>query len=675
MTNRLLATISFGVFLAGACRDGSDAGPPAAGSGGSTGVTPAGSGGGSGAAVTPSAGSDGGGAPGSAMAATALEVGVTCSGGSTIGNGIGIGPSMIPGATFPSSLDLGGTVSLSVAPPAISGGTLLVLSNGRTVVAADPDRDQVYLVDLPGLALTATLALFPGDEPGRVVEDAAGLVHVALRHGGGVVTIDPARGAITGRTAVCAAPRGLAYDPATNLVHVACAGGELVSLPASGGPATRSLLLDPDLRDVIVEGDHLRVSRFRSAEILTVDASGTVTARLAMPAFRSAAVRGGQLFTPAVAWRTVAMPDGRIAMVHQRGCDDPVQNAVSGGYGRNDDSCTSIVHSAVSVVSADGLVTTGPALGNLPLPVDMAVSPDGSQIAVVSAGNSNTFTLQSAYVSDTASISNGAQQGCESNAGSEGCGGPSCKNNVPAVNGQATAIAFAPDGSLIIQTREPAILSTMGGSIALSSDSRADTGHTVFHSNAGGGLACASCHAEGLDDGRVWNFACLGGRRTQSVQVGLRGTEPFHWDGDEMDFPKLAHDVFTLRMSGPELSSDQADATLSWLDAQPRILRAPRVDPAAVARGRTLFTTALCATCHAGEHLTDNKTFDVGTGGMFQVPSLVGVANHPPFLHNGCAATLSDRFSPACGGGDKHGMTSTLAPSDVSDLVSYLETL
>jgi hypothetical protein len=91
------------------------------------------------------------------------------------------------------------------------------------------------------------------------------------------------KGTITGRTAVCAAPRGLAYDPATDLVHVACAGGELVSLPASDGPATRSLLLDPDRRDVIVEGDHLRVSRFRSAEILTVDASGAVTARLAMP--------------------------------------------------------------------------------------------------------------------------------------------------------------------------------------------------------------------------------------------------------------------------------------------------------------------------------------------------------------------------------------------------------
>jgi hypothetical protein len=73
--------------------------------------------------------------------------------------------------------------------------------------------------------------------------------------------------------------------------------------------------------------------------------------------------------------------------------------------------------------------------------------------------------------------------------------------------------------------------------------------------------------------------------------------------------------------------------------------------------------------------MTNNQTMDVGTGGKFQVPSLVGIANHPPFLHNGCAATLRDRFTPACGGGDLHGLTSKLSAGDVSDLVSYLETL
>jgi len=57
------------------------------------------------------------------------------------------------------------------------------------------------------------------------------------------------------------------------------------------------------------------------------------------------------------------------------------------------------------------------------------------------------------------------------------------------------------------------------------------------------------------------------------------------------------------------------------------------------------------------------------------VPSLVGLANHAPFMHTGCAKTLADRFAPACGGGDLHGVTSGLAASEIADLVTYLQTL
>ena len=48
---------------------------------------------------------------------------------------------------FPPSL--GTTYSQPAAPPAITGGTLLVLADGKTAVAADPDRDAIYVVDLP----------------------------------------------------------------------------------------------------------------------------------------------------------------------------------------------------------------------------------------------------------------------------------------------------------------------------------------------------------------------------------------------------------------------------------------------------------------------------------------------------------------------------------------------
>jgi cytochrome c peroxidase len=77
---------------------------------------------------------------------------------------------------------------------------------------------------------------------------------------------------------------------------------------------------------------------------------------------------------------------------------------------------------------------------------------------------------------------------------------------------------------------------------------------------------------------------------------------------------------------------------------------------------------------------------DVGTGTLprygadeagpreaFQVPSLIGISTHAPFLHNGCAPTLRDRFGPC--GGNRHGDTSQLSPDELNDLVAYLETL
>src|SRR5579871_943125 len=47
----------------------------------------------------------------------------------------------------------------------ISGGTLLVLADGHTVVASDADRDLVYAVDLISGTVSSTVALQTGDEP------------------------------------------------------------------------------------------------------------------------------------------------------------------------------------------------------------------------------------------------------------------------------------------------------------------------------------------------------------------------------------------------------------------------------------------------------------------------------------------------------------------------------
>src|SRR5260370_5286399 len=71
--------------------------------------------------------------------------------------GFAIGPaSMLDAGVHPS---FGATVTAATTPPAISGGTLLVLHDGNTAVAADPHPDSVYVVDVSRAAVTHTVAL------------------------------------------------------------------------------------------------------------------------------------------------------------------------------------------------------------------------------------------------------------------------------------------------------------------------------------------------------------------------------------------------------------------------------------------------------------------------------------------------------------------------------------
>jgi hypothetical protein len=603
--------------------------------------------------------------------------GTSCSGGT--GGGAVPLPPVAKGAIPP---QLPATITHAAMPvPPISGGTLLALSDGATVFAADPERDQVSFVDFVGVRVVAQVTLQPGDEPGRAVEDSKGFVHVALRRGGAVVTLDPTTHTVSGRQAVCSAPRGIAYDAATDLIHVACAGGELVSLPAGGGAATRSLVLDRDLRDVVVVGGKLYVSTFRRADVLVVDADGTVTGRMRPGSGMVPSLIGGmpEERSPAVAWRMVSYGDavGSVVMLHETG-DDSVVDPVAGGYG-GVKGCGAIVQAGVTLLTP-GAQPSGAASGLelVSLAVDIAMAPDGKTAAIAVPGNADTGGLPTIVTVDTTQTTTGNP--CMS-VSQLAVGGQS---GVPGFQGQVVAVSYAKDGTLLAQTREPAAVwlpsaPPSRSQILLATDSRDDTGHMIFHANAGGGLACASCHPEGGEDGRVWNFACAGLRRTQSIRGGISATAPFHWDGSEPTFSHLMDDVFSGRMSGPMLSDDQKNALQSWVDTIPAMPVTAGLDPAAVARGQTLFTnpTYACSTCHAGSLLTNNATVDVGTGAAFQVPSLRGVSWRGPFMHSGCAATLTDRFDVAasCSGGDKHGMTSTLTAAQVGDLVTYLQSL
>jgi mono/diheme cytochrome c family protein len=198
----------------------------------------------------------------------------------------------------------------------------------------------------------------------------------------------------------------------------------------------------------------------------------------------------------------------------------------------------------------------------------------------------------------------------------------------------------------------------------------------LFHLETASGLACASCHPEGQEDGRTWHFAGFGPRRTQSLRGGLLGTEPFHWDGLETDFSALTGDVMQGRMGGPELSREQDLALAGYLDVLPAMPAPTATATASIERGKQLFNDADvgCATCHGGSRFSNDQTMDVGSpDGMLQVPGLVGLWARAPYLHDGCAETLMDRFT-SCDTG-KHGAVKQLKSDDLRALTDYLETL
>jgi hypothetical protein len=648
-------------------------------------------------------GGTGGGVGGAGGAGGVGGVGSTPPG--TGGFGGSVPPPIPPGGGTAGSAGRGGgssgtydeaVVEAEDSPPPIAGGTLTITGQGHRAAVSDPDRDQVVVADLDAMAILATIALQRGDEPGRIVEDGAGRLHVALRGGRAVAVLDATAQTVLARLPVCVHPRGLAYDAALDAVHVACAGGELVSYTAAAGVPLRKIRLPRDLRDVVVDGNRLLVSRFRAAEILVVESNGSLSKTLRPPTTPSVPLPPGTTIPPgpvppgppppipariaAVAWRTIASPDGGALMVYQLLGVSQVPTT-PGGYGGN---CGGIISTAVSVLRVDD---SGSTVENVPavLPVDIATNPKRT-VAVASAAwipgiLTNPLLAPYAVVTPPPPAKEHPRVGlgCSSKGPPPPPPPPEQLASEVLPQGRVVAIGYGPGEQIVVQTREPATLVMGERTLFLPGRSRKHTGHELFHLGTRGGLACASCHPEGREDGQVWTFAGLGQRRTQSISGGIRGTEPFHWSGDMTTFDKLAHDVFQSRMSGPITTSDHVESLFRWIDKIPRMESPAAEDPAAVERGRALFHQADvgCATCHTGEKLTNNTTVDVQTlGGPYQVPSLLGLAWRAPYMHTGCAATLADRFgASACTGGDAHGKTAHLTAEQLAELVAYLDTL
>ncbi len=548
-------------------------------------------------------------------------------------------------------------VEARIRPKPISGGTLAVMSDGLAV-AADPDRDRIHVVDIEGRRVRHTIALESGDEPGRVVQGSEDLAHVVLRGFGGIATIDRSTGTVVSRRSLCPDPRGLAYDPYPAVLYVACADGTLVQLEETGGEIERTML-EPDLRDVVLVDGFVNVSLFRAAAVLDEDG----IRRLEAPSNES--VGAG------VAWRTRIDNDGNVAMIHQLSSKEPVPIDLDPGdvgdggdggggghpYGGGGGFCNpSISSMALTTFTDHGVQTTS--IPDARLAVDVAFKPAAEWVALAMPG-----------------VEEGRPSVALMSSSEGGC---SLVENHHDPNDQITAVDFSSNGILVMQSREPARLLVQSNLpngrvdvIDLEGESRFDTGHEIFHRSTESGLSCASCHPEGTDDGHVWVFEGLGKRRTQSLDIGLAESAPFHWDGDMDDLSVLIEEVLAHRMGGKRQSPQRSQSFTTWMFAQQRPVADAGLDePALVTRGAELFASFDCVRCHTGAELGGTLTTPIRDN-EFQVPSLHRVSLRPPFMHDGRSPTLEHAVRDMM----ESTTTELATQADIDALSAYMRTL
>jgi YVTN family beta-propeller protein len=242
------------------------------------------------------------------------------------------------------------------------------------------------------------------------------------------------------------------------------------------------------------------------------------------------------------------------------------------------------------------------------------------------------------------------------------------------------------------------------------------TGKQLFYDAADNRLAlqqylsCAACHNDGGQDGRIWDFTQFGEGLRNSISLrGHGGTAqgPLHWTGnfDEVqDFEGQIRGFATgtglmsdtdfhagtrsqplgLPKAGlsPDLDALAAYvASLTANDDSPERNQDGSLTSAARA-GHAVFVQQNCAQCHSGTQFTDsalNVFHDIGTlkpsSGQrlgapltgLDTPTLFGLANSAPYLHDGSAATLEAAITAHNG--------IALDPTKLANLVAFLRQL
>ena len=528
--------------------------------------------------------------------------------------------------------------------------TIELSADGSTLYVANPDSGSVTAVSVDGGVLRWEVPV--GQGPATLALDPAGeRVYMAVTGSDSVVALDAASGARLAEVATDWRPTGVVVSPDGRRLFVASAGAGLVTsygLPDLAFHGAVEVGPDPHGLAVTADGATLYVTHLRSGDLTVIDvAEGAVEAIVDTGPENNASRQ------------VVLHPDGDRAYL-------PLSRSrVESGRPTFENTVMP------RVVSVDlearrpvfrellGLDTIDRPVG---LPSAAAFSPDGRLLYVVNSASDDLSVIDLEAGIGVGHLDVGSNpRGIVVSAD----GRTAWVHNALSDDVSVVDLTTLEETARITVTDNPLPDEVLAGKVLFHSSARSEMARD-------GWISCASCHLDGGHDGRTWVLAD-GPRNTTPIR-GLGSTFPFHWSGDRVDvfdFQKTIREV----QFGTGISEEE-NALMAAFLAHGEVPASPHPVDDAARRGERVFGESGCATCHVGGAFTDGLTHDVGTGGApaeqhgpeFDTPTLLGLYDTAPYLHDGSALTLA---AVLIAGEGPHGVPK----GAVDDLVAYLRSL
>lgn len=614
---------------------------------------------------------------------------------------------------------------LTALPP--TSATSIVYDEPRNrVYSVNQDNDTVTAIDAERLTKVGEIEVFRRPESLAVMPD--GKLWVIHQDDYAVAIVDPDRWKIEGgfRLPYASQPVGIAVSPTGNAAYVTLmAYGKLVKLdPRTGkilgeadvGPRPRGIAVSHDGKDVFVTRF---ISPESGGEVVKVDAGAMRAVTTIVLALDTTTEDSDQRSrgVPNYLFSIGLTPDGRQAWVPGKK-DNIVRGKARDGRTLTHDTTVRPLAAAIDVLKSQEIFSNRVDLDDRSLPIHVTFSPLGN-LVFLTLGGSHRIEIRDIHnptltFSAIANVGNFPRAALITPHG----GGRLF------VQGALSRDILVYDLSAMLaefRTETPPQLAVIPAVANEKLPAEILRGKRIFHDSSDrrmaneGYLSCGTCHFEGIDDGRVFDFTDRGeGLRNTPALLGRSGTRHgrLNWTAnfDEIqDFEHQIRGLFGGRGFIPDevfgsgthnqpfgapkarLSAD-LDALSAYVTSLEHVNPSPYRNPDGSlteegTAGKALFGKLGCDFCHGvSDGFTDSSRgllHDVGTLGPqsgsrmggplagIDTPTLLGVWETPPYLHDGSAATVRDVLTSK-NPKDLHGYVSSLSSREIDQLVAYV---